>query len=208
MIAYVRNVVLVRAKLAQLRPTQFSVGYAEVELKAAEWKRLKKKERQQVLESHVFPAVLGLEGAYYIVDHHHLGIALIEQGLKEVWVTKLDDLSWLEPGIFWRTMEFRSWTHPYDHRGRRRDFADMPRKLIRLQNDPYRSLAGLVRLAGGYAKDLAPFSEFLWADFFRPQVSARLIADERVRATRMGVKLARSNDACYLPGWIGNAVLS
>ncbi|MGA2860925.1 MAG: ParB-like protein [Steroidobacteraceae bacterium] len=206
--AYVRNVVLVRAKLAQLRPTQFSVGYAEVELKAAEWKRLKKKERQQVLESHVFPAVLGLEGAYYIVDHHHLGIALIEQGLKEVWVTKLDDLSWLEPGIFWRTMEFRSWTHPYDHRGRRRDFADMPRKLIRLQNDPYRSLAGLVRLAGGYAKDLAPFSEFLWADFFRPQVSARLIADERVRATRMGVKLARSNDACYLPGWIGNAVLS
>jgi hypothetical protein len=208
MIAYVRNVVLVRAKLAQLRPTQFSVGYAEVELKAAEWKRLKKKERQQVLESHVFPAVLGLEGAYYIVDHHHLGIALIEQGLKEVWVTKLDDLSWLEPAIFWRTMEFRSWTHPYDHRGRRRDFADMPRKLIRLQNDPYRSLAGLVRLAGGYAKDLAPFSEFLWADFFRPQVSARLIADERVRATRMGVKLARSNDACYLPGWIGNAVLS
>ena len=208
MIAYVRNVVLVRAKLAQLRPTQFSVGYAEVELKAAEWKRLKKKERQQVLESHVFPAVLGLEGAYYIVDHHHLGIALIEQGLKEVWVTKLDDLSWLEPGIFWRTMEFRSWTHPYDHRGRRRDFTDMPRKLIRLQNDPYRSLAGLVRLAGGYAKDLAPFSEFLWADFFRPRVSARLIADERVRATRMGVKLARSNDACYLPGWIGNAVLS
>jgi hypothetical protein len=208
MIAYVRNVVLVRAKLAQLRPTQFSVGYAEVELKAAEWKRLKKKERQQVLESHVFPAVLGLEGAYYIVDHHHLGIALIEQGLKEVWVTKLDDLSWLEPAIFWRTMEFRSWTHPYDHRGRRRDFTDMPRKLIRLQNDPYRSLAGLVRLAGGYAKDLAPFSEFLWADFFRPRVSARLIAEERVRATRMGVKLARSNDACYLPGWIGNAVLS
>ncbi|MGP8114305.1 MAG: ParB-like protein [Steroidobacteraceae bacterium] len=206
--AYVRNVVLVRAKLAQLRPTQFSVGYAEVELKAAEWKRLKKKERQQVLESHVFPAVLGLEGAYYIVDHHHLGIALIEQGLKEVWVTKLDDLSWLEPAIFWRTMEFRSWTHPYDHRGRRRDFTDMPRKLIRLQNDPYRSLAGLVRLAGGYAKDLAPFSEFLWADFFRPRVSARLIAEERVRATRMGVKLARSNDACYLPGWIGNAVLS
>ena len=208
MIPYVRNVVLVRAKLAQLRPTQFSVGYAEVELKAAEWKRLKKKERQQVLESHVFPAVLGLEGAYYIVDHHHLGIALMEQGLKEVWVTRLDDLSWLEPAIFWRTMEFRSWTHPYDHRGRRRDFADMPRKLIRLQNDPYRSLAGLVRLAGGYAKDLAPFSEFLWADFFRPRVSARLIAEERVRATRMGVKLARSNDACYLPGWIGNAVLS
>src|SRR6202158_4684948 len=115
MIPYVRNVVLVRAKLAQLRPTQFSVGYAEVELKAAEWKKLKKKQRQQVLESHVFPAVLGLDGAYYIVDHHHLGIALIEQGLKEVWITKLDDMSWLEPAIFWRRMELGSWPHPSTH---------------------------------------------------------------------------------------------
>jgi hypothetical protein len=203
MIPYARNVALVRAKLAQLRPTQFSVGYAEVELKAAEWKKLKKKQRQQVLESHVFPAVLGPGQAYFIVDHHHLGIALIEQGMKEVWVTNLDDMSWLEPATFWRTMEFRAWTHPYDHRGRRRDFADMPRKLTRMQNDPYRSLAGLVRLAGGYAKDTAPFSEFLWADFFRPRVSARLIAGEQDRATRIGIKLAQSKEARYLPGWIG-----
>jgi hypothetical protein len=206
MIPFARNVALVRAKLAQLRPTQFSVGYVEVELKAAEWKKLKKKQRQQVLESHVFPAVLGLDGAYYIVDHHHLGIALIEQGLKDVWITKLDDMSWLKPAIFWRTMEFRSWAHPYDHRGRRRDYADMPQKLTRMQNDPYRSLAGLVRRAGGCAKDLAPFSEFLWADFFRPRVGARLIADQPRRAVRIGVKLARSKEACYLPGWIGKEI--
>ncbi len=206
MIPYAGNPALVRTKLAQLRPTQFSVGYAEVEFKAAEWKKLKKKQRHQELESHVFPAVLGLEGAYYIVDHHHLGIALIEQGLKEVWVAKLDDLSWLEPAIFWRTMEFRAWTHPYDHRGRRRDYAEMPKKLTKLQNDPYRSLAGLVRLAGGYAKDQAPFSEFLWADFFRPRIGARLIAEQQARATSMAVKLARSRAARYLPGWIAKTV--
>ena len=204
MIPYARNVALVRAKLAQLRPTQFSVGYAEVRLKAAEWKKLGKKQRQQALESHVFPAVLGLDDVYYIVDHHHLGIALIEQDMKEVWVTKLDDMSWLEPTTFWRTMEFRSWTHPYDHRGRRRDYAEMPQKLTKMQDDPYRSLAGLVRLAGGYAKDLAPFSEFLWADFFRPRVAARLIAEEQRRAVRTGVKLARSKAARYLPGWIAD----
>jgi hypothetical protein len=208
MIPYARNVVLVRAKLAQLRPTQFSVGYAEVELKAAEWKKLKKKQRPQVLDSHVFPAVLGPEDSYYIVDHHHLGIALIEEGQKDVWVTRLDNMSWLEPAVFWHTMEFRSWAYPYDHRGRRRDYADMPRKLTRMQNDPFRSLAGLVRVAGGYAKDLTPFSEFLWADFFRPRVSARLITDEQSRATRVGVKLARSPDARYLPGWIGKAASS
>jgi hypothetical protein len=203
MIPYAANVALVRAKLAELRPTQFSVGYAEVELKASQWQRLKKKQRQQVLESHVFPAVLGLERAHYIIDHHHLGIALIEQGLKEVWVTQLDDLSWLEPAVFWRTMEFRAWTHPYDHRGRRCSFDEMPRKLTKLRDDPYRTLAGLVRMVGGYAKDQAPFSEFLWADFFRPRVGVRLIAGQPARATRLGVKLARSHEARYLPGWIG-----
>jgi hypothetical protein len=32
-------------------------------------------------------------------------------------------------------------------------------------NDPFRGLAGELRNKGGYAKDLTPFEEFLWADF-------------------------------------------
>jgi len=202
MIPYAKNVALERAKLAQLRPTQFSVGYAEVELKASEWKAMKKKQREEAIQSHVFPAVLGPGNEFYIIDHHHLGIALIEEKIKEVWVTKLDDMSWLDPLTFWRTLEFRAWAHLYDHRGRRRPYTDMPTKLTKLQDDPYRSLAGLVRLQGGYAKDQAPFSEFLWADFFRTRVDARQIKERQVQAVRSGVKLAHSRDARYLPGWI------
>jgi hypothetical protein len=202
MIPYAKNVALERAKLAALRPTQFSVGYAEVELKASEWRGMKKKQREQAIQSHVFPAVLGPGHQYYIVDHHHLGIALIEEKVKEVWVTKLDDMSWLDPLTFWRTLEFRAWAHLYDHRGRRRPFTDMPEKLTKLQDDPHRSLAGLVRLQGGYAKDQAPFSEFLWADFFRTRISARQIRQRQAQATRAGVKLAHSREARYLPGWI------
>jgi hypothetical protein len=202
MIPYARNVALVRAKLARLRPTQFSVGYAEVELKASEWKKLKKKQREQSIQSHVFPAVLGPGHEFYIVDHHHLGIALIEQEVKEVWVTNLDDMSWLDPQTFWRTLEFRAWAHLYDNRGRRRPYTEMPQKLTRLLDDPYRSLAGLVRLAGGYAKDQAPFSEFLWADFFRPRIAARQIRQRPAQAVRAGTKLAHSKEARYLPGWI------
>ena len=74
-----------------------------------------------------------------------------------------------------------------------------------LQDDPYRSLAGLVRRAGGYAKDQAPFVEFIWADFFRPRVAARLIRREPQRATRLGLRLACSDDARYLPGWTGKS---
>jgi hypothetical protein len=200
-----RNPRLATVRLAQIRPTQFTVGFVEVSVKAAEWARLPKKKRNADLESHVFPAVLGPGRDHFIIDHHHLGIALIEAGVRDVSVAVLDDLSWLEVGVFWRTMEFRSWSHPFDRRGRRCDYREMPRRLKDMQDDPYRSLAGLVRRAGGYAKDQAPFVEFIWADFFRPRVTARLIKREPRRATRLGLRLARSSDARYLPGWVGDA---
>jgi len=200
-----RNPRLASVRLARLRPTQFTVGYAEVGLKAAEWARLPKKKRKLELESHVFPAVLGPGGDYFIIDHHHLGIALAEEGVKEVSVAVLDDLSWLEAAVFWRTMEFRSWSHPFDRRGRRCECRQMPRRLSDMQDDPYRSLAGLVRRGGGFAKDQAPFVEFLWADFFRPRIAVRMIRREPRRATQLGLRLARSNDARYLPGWSGDS---
>jgi hypothetical protein len=198
-----RNPSLARARLTRLRPTQFSVGYAEVRLKTAQWKHLAKRQRKIELEQHLFPAVLGPSQAYFIIDHHHLGIALLEQGIDDVLLGVLDDLSWLELSVFWRTLEFRGWAHPYDHKGRRRDYRDMPRSLTELEDDPYRSLAGLVRGKGGFAKEALPFAEFLWADFFRTRVSARLILREPQRATREALRLARSNDARYLPGWTG-----
>jgi hypothetical protein len=198
-----RNPALERARLLRLRPTQISVGYAEVAEKARQWALLGKKQRKLELDHHVFPAVLGPAGDYFIVDHHHLGIALIDEGIKDVLVTILDDLSWLKPPVFWRTMEFRSWSHPYDNRGKRRDYCDMPRRLPQMVDDPYRSLAGMVRSAGGFAKEQAPFVEFLWADFFRPRISARLIKQEPKAAARLGLKLAQSVEARYLPGWTG-----
>jgi hypothetical protein len=198
-----RNPVLSRVPLKRLRPTQLSVGYAEVALKARQWARLGKKGRKLQLEHHVFPSVLGPGKEYYIVDHHHLGIALLEQGVEDVFVTVLDDMSWLEPPVLWRTMEFRAWSHPYDHRGLRRDYRDMPQRLTQLKDDPYRSLAGMVRDAGGFAKDQAAFVEFLWADYFRPLIAVAAIKKDPRRATRAGVRVARSHAARYLPGWTG-----
>ncbi len=200
-----RNPALLRAKLKRLRPTQLAVGYTEVELKASQWQRLGKRERKIQLEHHVFPAVVGPGKHYYIVDHHHLGIALMREGIDDIFVTVLDDMSWLELPVFWRTMEFRAWCHPYDHHGKRRAYRDLPLRLDELKDDPYRSLAGLVRDAGGYAKNEAPFVEFLWAEFFRPRVPARLINKQPGLATRKGLKLAHAREASYLPGWSGKS---
>ena len=45
--------------------------------------------------------------------------------------------------------------------------------VAELIDDPFRSLAGELRRAGGFAKDTTPFSEFLWADFYVGKSSAR-----------------------------------
>ena len=99
-----RNPSLVCVRLARLRPTQLTVGYLEVTIKAREWARLPRKRLKAELESHVFPAVIGPKGEHFIIDHHHLGIALLEQGVRDGYVAVLDDLSYLEPPVFWRAL--------------------------------------------------------------------------------------------------------
>ena len=47
--------------------------------------------------------------------------------------------------------------------------------MDQLKDDPFRSLAGALRRAGGFAKDTRPFSEFLWADFLRRRMDRRTV---------------------------------
>ncbi len=177
---------LVSAKLKKLHPTQITVGKAEVELKRKEWSELGKKARRSALESHWFPAVQGPEGRHYIVDHHHFGLALLEQGVKNVWLLILKDLSWLVTEQFWTVMDHNQWAHPYDKEGIRRDFSSIPGRLESMQDDPYRSLAGELRRTGGFAKDVAPFSEFLWADFFRIHIPHDIVEQHFPKALDPG----------------------
>jgi hypothetical protein len=72
-----------------------------------------------------------------------------------------------------------------------------------LEDDPFRSLAGEIRRVGGFAKDTTPFSEFLWADFFRHRIKRKLVKKQFRSAVRTAFKLAKSQDAHYLPGWCG-----
>jgi hypothetical protein len=179
-----------------------SVGRAEVQAKRAEWVALGRRQQKARLREELIPAVLGPGGHCYVLDHHHLGLALLEEGVSKVWVLVWDDLSWLVPATFWRTLEFRAWAHLYDASGRRRTYTHVPRGLRGLEDDPYRSLAGAVRRAGGYAKSPQPFAEFLWADYLRALVSRALLR-RPAEALRAGLELARAREARYLPGWSG-----
>ena len=193
----------VEAELLELRPTQMTVGFTEVALKRREWAGMARKARKELLSSHWFPAVLGPRGRHYIVDHHHLGLALHGEGVERVKLMLLEDLSYLAPAIFWRVMEQRRWVHPFDETGKRRPYTDIPTSITDLSDDPHRSLAGMLRSAGGFAKDTSPFAEFLWADYLRPHISRTQIRKGIEVALREAQGLARSPLARYLPGWTG-----
>jgi len=195
---------VIKANLNEIRPTQVSIGYVEVIKKRAEWKKLSKKQRASLLDEHWFPSIIGPKNQYYIIDHHHLGMALHQEQQIEVNLTVLKDLSWLDKNTFWRVMEFHQWVHPYDERGQRVAFTDIPTSVAKLKDDPYRSLAGLVRDEGGFAKDLTPFSEFLWADFFRTKISKKAISNLNESLSN-AIKFAKTKEASYLPGWAGRA---
>jgi hypothetical protein len=130
-------------------------------------------------------------------------LSLHKEGVENVLVTVVSDLSELAHDDFWIVLDHHGWVHPYDRKGRRRDFAKIPKSISGLKDDPFRSLAGELRRAGGFAKDTTPFSEFLWADFLRRRVSIHRVEKHFSAAIKEALKLAKSRDARYLPGWCG-----
>jgi len=199
----VREPVLHSTPIDSLRPTQMTVGMREVAQKRQAWRKYDPKRRVEFLRSHMVPAILGPERQPYVIDHHHLARALHDEGQKNVFITIVADLSKLDEGAFWTVLDFRAWTHPYDARGRRREFADLPKSVKGMKDDPYRSLAGELRRVGGFAKDTTPFSEFLWADFLRRRIKPKAVEKDFSAALENALALAKSPQADYLPGWCG-----
>jgi hypothetical protein len=151
----------------------------------------------------MIPVILGPKRRHYVIDHHHLALALHEEGVSELAVTVVANLNGLASDEFWTMMDNRQWMHPFDAKGRRRHYADIPKSVTAMVDDPYRSLAGELRRAGGFAKDTTPFSEFVWAAFLRRRVKQKMVEQDFDHAMEMALKLAKSSDADYLPGWCG-----
>jgi len=199
----VREPVLTPVAVDDLRPTQITVGMREVLEKRKLWRETAKKKGGEFLGKHAIPVILGPKQRHYVVDHHHLARALHDEGVKEVAVTVMANLSKLDSDAFWTVMDNHSWMHPFDAKGRRRDYDAIPKSVIDLVDDPFRSLAGELRRVGGFAKDTTPFSEFLWADFLRRRMQRKLVEHDFNRAVEKALQLAKSMDADYLPGWCG-----
>jgi hypothetical protein len=189
--------------LKDLRPTQMTVGFREVEIKRRQWRDADDAERTKLLRRHVVPAVLGPKGRTYIVDHHHFTKALLEEKAGAVGVYIQADLSHLAKKEFWTFLDNSDWCHAYDAAGERRALSDIPKSLSELVEDPFRSLVGELIRAGGCAKTDTPFFEFLWADFLRRRIKQNLIETDFGSALVSALELAKGQDAKSLPGWSG-----
>jgi hypothetical protein len=191
--------------LLDLVPTQATVGMREVDLKRGRWREKRTDEAASYLTRHRVPVVLGPGARYYLIDRHHLVRALYEEGVCEVPFFVHANMAALAPGAFWHALERRNWAHPFDEAGGRRPQEDMPGTVADMTDDVFRSLAGALKRAGGYAKDQTPFSEFRWADFLRSRVPRSLVESDFDRALSRAREWAGGAEAAMLPGWRGRA---
>ena len=200
---YTREPVLQPVTIESLRPTQITIGMREVEEKRKRLRKQKPRKLGEFIGHHMIPVVLGPKKRHYVTDHHHLALALHREGVQHVLVTVVLDLSKLDTEAFWSVLDHKSLVYPFDSNGRRRDFSEIPKTVMLLKDDPFRSLAGELRWAGGFAKDITPFSEFLWADFLRRKIKRKAVEADFAAAMEHALRLAKSEQAEYLPGWCG-----
>lgn len=199
-----RDPLLTPVPIRSLRPTQLTVGLIEVQEKRKQWDKLGD-EKPTFLGQHMIPVVIGPKGRPYVIDHHHLARALHDEGQKSVLIQPIANLKSLSQEHFWRFLDNKGWLHPFDKDGRRRPYTEIPKKIGQLEDDPFRSLAGAVRNAGGYAKETTPFMEFIWADYFRSNFGTRDLRNRWKRTLGEAVALARAHEAHFMPGWCGPA---
>jgi hypothetical protein len=93
--------------ILDLRPTQITVGMRE------RWRAERAKKGGEFLGKHMIPVILGPKHRHYVIDHHHLARALHDEGVKDVAVTVIANLSKLDRDTFWFVMDNHDWTHPF-----------------------------------------------------------------------------------------------
>jgi len=192
-----------RVPINTLRPTQSSVGMKSVSAKVRRigFHLSNKRKFDRYLERRAIPVVLGPGRDFYMIDRHHLGMALHQSEVTEAYVAVLADFSAISRGSFFSCMERNGLLHPFDRSGKRIKPARLPKRIADLAHDPYRDLAWSVRRLGGFKKTAKPFSEFRWADFFRTRIAPETIERDYDKAVRSALQLARTRQARALPGF-------
>jgi len=193
---------LCQVGIERLRPTQFAVGYREVDDRAKEIARKSPKKLKAYVEEHLPLIVIGPDDQPYLIDGHHLARALLKARINSVEVRVEANWRHLSPAEFWNQMKEHGWVYLYDNRGQGPlDVEKLPKTVTELTDDPYRALAWAVRKRGGLDKTNGSFDEFKWANFFRSRVPIGSQPGDFDRAVKAALKISHSPEAKDLPGY-------
>jgi len=193
--------------IEKVHPTQFAVGYREVSQRAANIARHGPKRLEIYEEEHLALLVVGPGGEPYLVDGHHLCLAMLKAG-RGTTVEARVVANWRDLPVaeFWNKMRDSKYVYPYDNQGRGPlEVEKLPKKVTELTDDPYRSLAWAVRNRGGFQKTTASFAEFQWANFFRNRNEIGRKEKDFEKAVKAALKISHAAEAKNLPGYTPKA---
>ncbi|AII43932.1 plasmid partitioning protein ParB [Synechococcus sp. KORDI-100] len=198
---------LIEVSIAELQPTQWCIGLAEVWARQEDFSKDSREERLDYLKGKPVPLVRSAAGKLWMVDRHHRLRGL--HGLDahaSAWGYVIADLPFSERDDVLRFLQQQGWLYLYDGRGQGpRASEELPTSLMDLDDDPYRSLVWKLKKEGAIKPQAQiPYHEFRWGAWLRrrplPPFSSRQLEPALPAARR----LVCSPSASSLAGWRGD----
>ena len=145
-----------RCDLTVLRPLQGAVGMQEVAYKEKRISKHRDREYEK-LEADPIKVVAGPDGQFFITDHHHGAKAWLQSGAQKGFCKVINSEKNLPRTFeteqqFWAVLEKAHLVRLKNEKGVDIEPSELPKMLEAMPDDPYRSLAWLVREKGGFCK--------------------------------------------------------
>ncbi|MFI5362495.1 MAG: ParB-like protein [Elusimicrobiota bacterium] len=197
-----------KAKTLDFKPMQMPVGMHEAKKKRDELNETK--DLKELLRKKSIPYIEDYKGRKRPVDHHHEDWAAWKADIEEIYAHRYFDrelhglIKGLERAEFYAVTKAMGLFYDRDEHGAGPiDPKDLPKDIRGMVDDPFRSLAGSVRDAGGYDKTALPFAEFQWANYFRSRLKTSP-KDDFDKAVAEAMRLVHDAAAKNLPGYKAN----
>ena len=145
-----RGTDLIEVSAAQLQPTQWCVGLAEIWSREKDFAQDTRQQRLDYLRSKPVPLIRSADGAMWMLDRHHRlrGLIGIDPGAT-TWGYVVEELPTADRNAVLAYLHNQGWLYLYDGRGNGpRPAEQLPTSLLGLDDDPYRSLVWKLKQEG------------------------------------------------------------
>lgn len=194
------NLPTIRLHSDELAPTQATIGAFEVRLKTDRFRLMSPRDLDGYLEAKredgkPVAVVKGLHRYWVIDGHHTLSALLAVSPARVLHLELIDDFSDLNEDDFWARMNAKGY-YLGCALGQAIEPADLPDRFAQLEDDPFRSVAWLVRKMRAYEDLKIPYQEFVVADFLRARMAFTPTHDHQYElAALRAFELVRSEAA-------------